>query len=163
MLAHVLGKPYEMIFAEFQHAPNKELVPSEGSIGISYGWTGDVKYHLGLDKQIKDENTTVTRLTLANNPSHLEFVGSVVEGFTRAAQDNRTAKGYPIENLNSAMSIIIHGDAAFPGQGIVAETLNLGQLKGYNTGGSLHIIANNTIGLVSHYEGILYFCSLLMA
>ncbi|MFE8694785.1 2-oxoglutarate dehydrogenase E1 component [Cytobacillus sp. FJAT-53684] len=149
VLAHVLGKPYEMIFAEFQHAPNKELVPSEGSIGISYGWTGDVKYHLGLDKQIKDENTTVTRLTLANNPSHLEFVGSVVEGFTRAAQDDRSSKGYPKENLRSALSIIIHGDAAFPGQGIVAETLNLGQLKGYNTGGSLHIIANNTIGFTT--------------
>lgn len=149
VLAHVLGKPYEMIFAEFQHAPNKELVPSEGSIGISYGWTGDVKYHLGLDKQIKDENTTVTRLTLANNPSHLEFVGSVVEGYTRAAQDDRSTKGYPIVNLSSAMSIIIHGDAAFPGQGIVAETLNLGQLKGYNTGGSLHIIANNTIGFTT--------------
>ncbi|MBP2239734.1 2-oxoglutarate dehydrogenase E1 component [Cytobacillus eiseniae] len=149
VLAHVLGKPYEMIFAEFQHAPNKELVPSEGSIGISYGWTGDVKYHLGLDKQIKDENTTVTRLTLANNPSHLEFVGSVVEGYTRAAQDDRSSKGYPKENLSSALSIIIHGDAAFPGQGIVAETLNLGQLKGYNTGGSLHIIANNTIGFTT--------------
>ncbi|MBY0120370.1 2-oxoglutarate dehydrogenase E1 component [Bacillus sp. S/N-304-OC-R1] len=149
VLAHVLGKPYEMIFAEFQHAPNKELVPSEGSIGISYGWTGDVKYHLGLDKQIKDENTTIARLTLANNPSHLEFVGAVVEGYTRAAQDDRTNKGYPNEDFRSALSIIIHGDAAFPGQGVVAETLNLGQLKGYNTGGSIHIIANNTIGFTT--------------
>lgn len=67
VLAHVLGKPYEMIFAEFQHAPNKELVPSEGSIGINYGWTGDVKYHLGADKQIKAENTVRARLTLASN------------------------------------------------------------------------------------------------
>lgn len=149
VLAHVLGKPYEMIFAEFQHAPNKELVPSEGSIGISYGWTGDVKYHLGLDKQIKDDNTTIARLTLANNPSHLEFVGAVVEGYTRAAQDDRTNKGYPKEDFRSALSIIIHGDAAFPGQGVVAETLNLGQLKGYNTGGSIHIIANNTIGFTT--------------
>ncbi|MEH7346860.1 2-oxoglutarate dehydrogenase E1 component [Bacillus sp. JJ1532] len=149
VLAHVLGKPYEMIFAEFQHAPNKELVPSEGSIGISYGWTGDVKYHLGLDKQIKDENTTIARLTLANNPSHLEFVGAVVEGYTRAAQDDRTRKGYPEVDFQSALSIIIHGDAAFPGQGVVAETLNLGQLKGYDTGGSIHIIANNTIGFTT--------------
>ncbi|WNS73524.1 2-oxoglutarate dehydrogenase E1 component [Bacillus sp. DTU_2020_1000418_1_SI_GHA_SEK_038] len=149
VLAHVLGKPYEMIFAEFQHAPNKELVPSEGSIGISYGWTGDVKYHLGLDKQIKDENTTIARLTLANNPSHLEFVGAVVEGYTRAAQDDRTSKGYPEVDFRSALSIIIHGDAAFPGQGVVAETLNLGQLKGYDTGGSIHIIANNTIGFTT--------------
>lgn len=149
VLAHVLGKPYEMIFAEFQHAPNKDLVPSEGSIGISYGWTGDVKYHLGLDKQIKAENTTVARLTLANNPSHLEFVGAVVEGYTRASQDDRSNAGYPKVDHNSALSIIIHGDAAFPGQGVVAETLNLGQLTGYDTGGSIHIIANNTIGFTT--------------
>ncbi|MDQ0268389.1 2-oxoglutarate dehydrogenase E1 component [Cytobacillus purgationiresistens] len=149
VLAHVLGKPYEMIFAEFQHAPNKDLVPSEGSIGISYGWTGDVKYHLGLDKQIKDENTTVARITLANNPSHLEFVGAVVEGYTRASQDNRSKAGYPEVEYNEALSIIIHGDAAFPGQGVVAETLNLGQLNGYNTGGAIHIIANNTIGFTT--------------
>ncbi|QED47879.1 2-oxoglutarate dehydrogenase E1 component [Cytobacillus dafuensis] len=149
VLAHVLGKPYEMIFAEFQHAPNKELVPSEGSIGISYGWTGDVKYHLGLDKKIIAENTTIARLTLANNPSHLEFVGPVVEGYTRAAQDKRSEKGYPAVDYRSALSIIIHGDAAFPGQGVVAETLNLGQLTGYNTGGSIHIISNNTIGFTT--------------
>ncbi|GAE44247.1 2-oxoglutarate dehydrogenase E1 component [Mesobacillus boroniphilus JCM 21738] len=78
ILAHVLGKPYEMIFAEFQHAPNKELVPSEGSIGINFGWTGDVKYHLGLDRKIKSDNTANARLTLANNPSHLEFAGAVL-------------------------------------------------------------------------------------
>ncbi|MGM0788490.1 MAG: 2-oxoglutarate dehydrogenase E1 component [Bacillota bacterium] len=152
VLAHVLGKPYEMIFAEFQHAPNKELVPSEGSIGINYGWTGDVKYHLGLDRQIKKENTTKARLTLANNPSHLEFVGAVVEGFTRAAQDDRSASGYPKEDPSSAMAILIHGDAAFPGQGTVAETLNLSQLTGYRTGGTIHIIANNTIGFTTESQ-----------
>ncbi|MDE3838939.1 2-oxoglutarate dehydrogenase E1 component [Bacillus methanolicus] len=149
VLAHVLGKPYEMIFAEFQHAPNKELVPSEGSIGINYGWTGDVKYHLGLDRQIKEENTIKARFTLANNPSHLEFVGAVVEGFTRAAQEKRTKKGFPEHTPTSALSILIHGDAAFPGQGIVAETLNLSRLKGYQTGGTIHIIANNTIGFTT--------------
>ncbi|WP_075981713.1 2-oxoglutarate dehydrogenase E1 component [Bacillus massilinigeriensis] len=152
VLAHVLGKPYEMIFAEFQHAPNKELVPSEGSIGINFGWTGDVKYHLGIDRHIKKENTTKARLTLANNPSHLEFAGAVVEGFTRAAQDSRTEKGYAKEDVNSALAILIHGDAAFPGQGIVAETLNLGQLKGYRTGGTIHIIANNKIGFTTEYR-----------
>ena len=57
VLAHVLEKPYEMIFSEFQHSPNKDLVPSEGSIGVTFGWTGDVKYHLGLDRQITNENT----------------------------------------------------------------------------------------------------------
>lgn len=149
VLAHVLEKPYEMIFAEFQHAPNKELVPSEGSIGINFGWTGDVKYHLGLDRQIKTENTANVRLTLANNPSHLEFAGSVVEGFTRAAQEKREEAGYPKQDASKAMAILIHGDAAFPGQGIVAETLNLSRLTGYNTGGTVHIIANNTIGFTT--------------
>lgn len=149
VLAHNLGKPYEMIFAEFQHAPNKDLVPSEGSIGINFGWTGDVKYHLGLNREWQGENKRRARLTLANNPSHLEFVGAVVEGFTRAAQDDRTQKGYPKEDLSSALAILVHGDAAFPGQGIVAETLNLSQLKGYRTGGTIHIIANNMIGFTT--------------
>lgn len=149
VLAHVLGKPYEKIFAEFQHAPNKELVPSEGSIGVTFGWTGDVKYHLGADKKIKEENTREAIITLANNPSHLEFVNPIVEGFTRAAQDDRSQKGYPATDPNSSMAIIIHGDAAFPGQGIVAETLNLSRLNGYQTGGSIHIIANNMIGFTT--------------
>ncbi|WP_423410746.1 2-oxoglutarate dehydrogenase E1 component [Heyndrickxia sp. MSNUG] len=149
VLAHVLGKPYEMIFAEFQHAPNKELVPSEGSIGINFGWTGDVKYHLGLDRKIKSESTANARLTLANNPSHLEFAGAVVEGFTRAAQDDRSLRGYAQYNPVKALAILIHGDAAFPGQGIVAETLNLSRLNGYKTGGTIHVIANNTIGFTT--------------
>ncbi|MDF1509848.1 2-oxoglutarate dehydrogenase E1 component [Robertmurraya sp. DFI.2.37] len=149
VLAHNLGKPYEMIFAEFQHAPNKELVPSEGSIGINFGWTGDVKYHLGLNRELPEKNQRKARITLANNPSHLEFVGAVVEGFTRAAQDDRTDKGYPKEDLSSALAILVHGDAAFPGQGIVAETLNLSRLKGYRTGGTIHVIANNLIGFTT--------------
>ncbi|WP_215193038.1 2-oxoglutarate dehydrogenase E1 component [Exiguobacterium sp. s95] len=148
VLAHVLGKPYEMIFAEFQHAPNHDLVPSEGSIGITYGWTGDVKYHLGLNRKMEQQSTNV-RVTLANNPSHLEFVDPVVEGFTRAAQDDRSSKGMPTQSQNKAAAILIHGDAAFPGQGIVAETLNMTNLKGYNTGGTIHIIANNTIGFTT--------------
>ncbi|MDQ6599276.1 2-oxoglutarate dehydrogenase E1 component [Bacillus salipaludis] len=149
VLAHVLGKPYEMIFAEFQHAPNKELVPSEGSIGINFGWTGDVKYHLGLNRQITGENSKKAKVTLANNPSHLEYVGAVVEGYTRAAQDNRKEPGYPVENLKASLAILIHGDAAFPGEGIVAETLNLSRLNGYRTGGTIHIISNNTIGFTT--------------
>ncbi|MBU9711409.1 2-oxoglutarate dehydrogenase E1 component [Evansella tamaricis] len=148
VLAHVLGKPYEMIFSEFHDAPNKDLVPSEGSVGINYGWTGDVKYHLGADREIK-ENTVNATISLANNPSHLEFVNPVVEGFARAAQDNRKKPGYPVQNKNKAMPILIHGDAAFPGQGVVAETLNLGKLKGYTTGGTVHIIANNMIGFTT--------------
>ncbi|MFC0273915.1 2-oxoglutarate dehydrogenase E1 component [Metabacillus herbersteinensis] len=149
VLAHVLGKPYEIIFSEFQHAPNKELVPSEGSVGINYGWSGDVKYHLGANLQIKDENTVRAKLTLANNPSHLEFVDPIVVGYTRAAQEVRTATGYPKQDVNASMAILIHGDAAFPGEGIVAETLNLNSLTGYQTGGTIHIIANNMIGFTT--------------
>lgn len=146
VLAHVLNKPFEKIFAEFQQAPNKELVPSEGSTGINFGWTGDVKYHLGADLEIEKK----AKVTLANNPSHLEFVAPIVQGFTRAVQDNRSTKGYPLQDTNSAYSIIIHGDAAFPGQGIVAETLNLSRLNGYSIGGSIHIIANNNIGFTTN-------------
>ncbi|WP_019241808.1 MULTISPECIES: 2-oxoglutarate dehydrogenase E1 component [Bacillus] len=149
VLAHTLGKPYEVIFSEFQHSPNKDLVPSEGSIGINYGWTGDVKYHLGADKQIKNENIVKARLTLANNPSHLEFVGAIVEGYTRAYQDDRTKSGVPEQDFGKSLAVVIHGDAAFPGEGIVAETLNLSGLKGYQTGGSVHIITNNMIGFTT--------------
>ncbi|WP_280768109.1 2-oxoglutarate dehydrogenase E1 component [Salipaludibacillus daqingensis] len=148
VLAHVLGKPYELIFSEFHDAPNKELVPSEGSVGINYGWTGDVKYHLGADREIKESQSDAT-ITLANNPSHLEFVNPVVEGLTRAAQDNRSKPGLPTQEKHKALTILIHGDAAFPGQGVVAETLNLSQLKGYSTGGTIHIIANNMIGFTT--------------
>ncbi|WP_191565539.1 2-oxoglutarate dehydrogenase E1 component [Metabacillus idriensis] len=149
VLAHVLGKPYEIIFSEFQHSPNKELVPSEGSVGINYGWSGDVKYHLGADRQITDESTKRARLTLANNPSHLEYVDPIVMGYTRAAQDDRKTTGYPKQDEKDSMAILIHGDAAFPGEGIVAETLNLNSLTGYQTGGSIHIIANNMIGFTT--------------
>lgn len=152
VLAHVLGKPYEMIFSEFQHAPNKDLVPSEGSTGINYGWTGDVKYHLGADKQIKDDNVVKARLSLANNPSHLEFVGAVVEGYTRAVQDDRSETGYPQQDFKKSLAVLIHGDAAFPGEGVVAETLNLSRLRGYQTGGTVHIITNNMIGFTTVSE-----------
>ncbi len=152
VLAHVLGKPYELILSEFRESPNKDLVPSEGSTGINYGWTGDVKYHLGAKRQIKDgesDDTVQTKVTLANNPSHLEFVNPVVNGFARAAQDDRTKAGYPEQHLNKAFSILIHGDAAFAGEGIVAETLNMSRLQGYETGGTIHIIANNLIGFTT--------------
>ncbi|MGP4079475.1 2-oxoglutarate dehydrogenase E1 component [Pseudalkalibacillus sp. R45] len=149
VLAHVLGKPYDKIFAEFHHAPNKDLVPSEGSMGINYGWTGDVKYHLGADREIEEENHEPACITLANNPSHLEFVDPVVEGYARAAQEDRGSAGYPKQDVSKSFSILIHGDAAFPGEGIVAETLNLSQLPGYKTGGTVHIIANNLLGFTT--------------
>ena len=149
VLAHVLGKPYEEIFSEFHTAPNKELVPSEGSMGINYGWTGDVKYHLGANRALREGNSVGTRLTLANNPSHLEFVNPVVEGFARAAQEDRSQTGAPKQDVSRAFAILVHGDAAFPGEGIVAETLNLSRLPGYQIGGPIHIIANNGIGFTT--------------
>ena len=152
VLAHVLDKPYEMIFSEFQHSPNKDLVPSEGSIGVTFGWTGDVKYHLGLNRQITRENTKKVRITLANNPSHLEVVGPVVEGYSRAAQEDRSQKGFPKQDISKSLAILIHGDAAFPGEGIVPETFNLSRLKGYQVGGAIHIIANNKIGFTTESE-----------
>ncbi|WP_047150725.1 2-oxoglutarate dehydrogenase E1 component [Aneurinibacillus tyrosinisolvens] len=152
VLAHILGKPYEKIFSEFHHSPNKELVPSEGSIGMNYGWTGDVKYHLGADREMEADQSARVRLTLANNPSHLEFVNPVVQGYTRAAQEDRQVAGYPKQDVTKALMIAVHGDAAFPGEGIVAETLNLSRLRGYQTGGTIHIIANNQIGFTTESQ-----------
>jgi 2-oxoglutarate dehydrogenase E1 component len=152
VLAHVLGKPLELIFSEFHHSPNKELVPSEGSRGINFGWTGDVKYHLGASRTIEADKSHKIKISLANNPSHLEYVDPVVEGYTRAAQEKRDSKGYPVQDTSKALAILIHGDAAFPGEGIVAETLNLSRLKGYQTGGTLHIIANNLVGFTTNSE-----------
>jgi 2-oxoglutarate dehydrogenase E1 component len=153
VLAHVLSKPYAAIFAEFHTAPNKELVPSEGSIGINYGWSGDVKYHLGASATVAqdeagDEPVRV-RLTLADNPSHLEFVNPVIQGFARAAQDRLDAPGAPRQDTAVALAVAIHGDAAFPGEGVVAETLNLSRLRGYQTGGTVHIVVNNQIGFTT--------------
>lgn len=150
VLAHVLGKPYDRIFSEFHHSPDKELIPSEGSMGINYGWTGDVKYHFGASTQVKQGDETTTRITMAHNPSHLEFVNPVVEGFTRAAQDDRSENGYPKQDLSKAFGLLIHGDAAFIGEGVVAETLNLSGLPGYKTGGTLHLIANNLVGYTTN-------------
>ncbi|WP_217586078.1 2-oxoglutarate dehydrogenase E1 component [Lentibacillus saliphilus] len=154
VLAHVLGKPFDKIFSEFHHSPNKELIPSEGSRGINYGWTGDVKYHFGAVKDVPNGDEFTTRVTLANNPSHLEFVNPVVEGFARAGQDDRSAKGYPKQDMNKAFPVLIHGDAAFIGEGVVAETLNLSNLPGYDTGGTVHLIANNLVGYTTNrHEG----------
>src|SRR5699024_5334445 len=124
VLAHVLGKPYDKIFSEFHHSPDKELIPSGGSMGINYDWIGDVKYHLGATTTVKDgeNDEKATHITLAHNPSHLEFVNPVIAGFTRAAQDDRSEKGYPKQDITKAFGVAIHGDAAFIGEGIVAES-----------------------------------------
>lgn len=150
VLAHVLGKPYELIFSEFHHSPNKELVPSEGSRGINYGWSGDVKYHLGANREVQGDSEHTIRINLANNPSHLEFVNPVVQGMTRASQENRDAAGFASLQKQKSFSVLIHGDAAFPGEGVVAETLNISGLKGYEIGGTIHIIANNMLGFTTN-------------
>ncbi|MBF6590066.1 MAG: 2-oxoglutarate dehydrogenase E1 component [Ktedonobacterales bacterium] len=149
VLAHILGKPYAAIFSEFHAAPNKELVPSEGSMGINYGWTGDVKYHLGARTIAQEEGAIQVQLTLSHNPSHLEFVNPVIAGITRAAQERRDAPGAPSQHVDAALAVAIHGDAAFPGEGVVAETLNLSRLPGYAIGGTIHLIVNNQIGFTT--------------
>ncbi len=152
VLAHVLGKPYQKIFAEFHSTVNKDMVPSEGSMGINAGWTGDVKYHLGGHKLLRDGELAGVRIGLANNPSHLEFVNPVIQGLTRAAQEEVDQPGHPRQDSDRAMAIAIHGDAAFPGEGVVAETLNLSQLRGYRIGGTVHIIMNNGLGFTTEPE-----------
>ncbi|PER19273.1 2-oxoglutarate dehydrogenase E1 component [Bacillus cereus] len=141
VLAHVLEKPYSHMFAEFKHAK------IEGAVANS-GWTGDVKYHLGREQVVSNEEVS-TRVTLANNPSHLEFVNPVAEGFARAAQENRKKSGLPDQDTSKSFVILVHGDAAFPGQGIVSETLNLSRLNAYQTGGTIHVIANNAVGFTT--------------
>ncbi|CCF13248.1 oxoglutarate dehydrogenase (succinyl-transferring), E1 component [Brevibacillus laterosporus GI-9] len=148
VLTHVLGKPYEDIFSQFQHSPKEKLDKAQEA---HVGWTGDVKYHFGAVKEIKNGDKT-TRITMAHNPSHLEVSGSIVQGYTRAAQDDRSQAGYPKQDEYKAMSILVHGDAAFPGQGVVAETLNYSGIKGYKTGGTVHIIANNRVGFTTESE-----------
>ncbi|RWZ55319.1 2-oxoglutarate dehydrogenase E1 component [Halobacillus fulvus] len=152
VLAHILGKPYDRIFSEFHHSPDKELMPSEGSMGINYGWTGDVKYHFGARREIENGEQSATRVTMSHNPSHLEYVNPVVQGFTRAAQDDRSKPGYPEMDRDEAFGVVIHGDAAFIGEGVVAETLNMSDLPGYRIGGTVHIIANNQVGFTTNRE-----------
>lgn len=135
VLANIIGKSYESIFVEF------EDIRDPNSIGGS----GDVKYHLGATGIYKTLNGKNITVSVSPNPSHLEWVNPVVEGMVRAKQ---TRLG---DNKSHAkiMSLLIHGDAAFAGQGIVAETLNLSQLSGYRTGGTIHIIVNNQIGFTT--------------
>jgi len=147
VLAHVLGKPYADILSQF-HAANRDAGASPTGKG-SVGWVGDVKYHLGARRAYKESGVEQMPITLAPNPSHLEFVNPVVEGRARAAQEQRDQPGVPTQDKRASLAIVLHGDAAFPGQGIVAEALNLSQLAGYSTGGTIHIITNNQIGFTT--------------
>src|SRR5579859_5578738 len=131
VLAHVLEKPYAAILSEFRHMKHEEGVPLTDTFG--FGYTGDVKYHLGAEHILDEEEGTPVELKiiLSPNPSHLEFVNPVVEGMARASQEIHSHMGSPGQDVNSTLPILIHGDAAFPGEGIVAETLNLWNLQGY--------------------------------
>jgi 2-oxoglutarate dehydrogenase E1 component len=150
VLAHVLGKSYTAILSEFGHAKHEEGVPLTDTFG--FGWTGDVKYHLGAEHILGEEASLSLKVILSPNPSHLEFVNPVIEGMARASQTVSDVAGAPLQEVDHALPVLIHGDAAFPGEGVVAETLNLWQLHGYWVGGTIHIIVNNQLGFTTEPE-----------
>ncbi|HEX5740401.1 MAG TPA: multifunctional oxoglutarate decarboxylase/oxoglutarate dehydrogenase thiamine pyrophosphate-binding subunit/dihydrolipoyllysine-residue succinyltransferase subunit [Pilimelia sp.] len=139
VLANIVGKPYEKIFFEFEgHLDPKS---AHGS--------GDVKYHLGQSgKYTTPDGDASTTVSVVANPSHLEAVDPVLEGVVRAKQDrlNLGPQGFTV------LPVLVHGDAAFAGQGVVAETLNLSQLRGYRTGGTVHVVVNNQVGFTTAPE-----------
>ncbi|HEX8207923.1 MAG TPA: multifunctional oxoglutarate decarboxylase/oxoglutarate dehydrogenase thiamine pyrophosphate-binding subunit/dihydrolipoyllysine-residue succinyltransferase subunit [Solirubrobacteraceae bacterium] len=143
VLAHNLGRPYDTIFAEFEGASTLEAVTT-----IPQGGTGDVKYHHGAQGSYTLRSGESILVNLESNPSHLEFVDPVVVGATRAAQTTRQGP-HAHQDTSSAVPILLHGDAAFPGQGVVAETLNLQALDGYQVGGTIHLIQNNQVGFTT--------------
>ncbi|HEU4522098.1 MAG TPA: multifunctional oxoglutarate decarboxylase/oxoglutarate dehydrogenase thiamine pyrophosphate-binding subunit/dihydrolipoyllysine-residue succinyltransferase subunit, partial [Thermoanaerobaculia bacterium] len=137
ILANLLEKSYEQIFREFEGDVDPNT--TQGS--------GDVKYHLGAEGEHTTPDGTKLRLTLASNPSHLEAVDPIVEGMVRAKQ-----RILGDRKRSFVLPVLLHGDAAFAGQGVVAETLNLSQLKGYRTGGTIHVVINNQIGFTTGPE-----------
>jgi 2-oxoglutarate dehydrogenase E1 component len=156
VMAHVLGKPYEEILAEFAD-PVRNALAIEG-----VQFTGDVKYHLGAEHLVEGAQAEGAAGTVNDeiglvvamppNPSHLEAIDPIIEGMARAAGTRASERGAPAFDPDTVLPILIHGDAAFPGQGVVAETLNLHRLDGYTTGGTIHIIANNQIGFTTDTE-----------
>jgi 2-oxoglutarate dehydrogenase E1 component len=141
VLANIVGKSYSEIFREFEGDLDPETV--QGS--------GDVKYHKGASGTFVAAGGQQLDLALASNPSHLEAVDPVVEGMVRARQERAGAPGAERRSF-PALSLLIHGDAAFAGQGVVAETLELSQLAGYRTGGSIHLVINNQLGFTTAPE-----------
>ena len=135
VLANIAGKSYGQIFREFEGKQDPKSV--QGS--------GDVKYHLGTEGVFSTEDGSTTKVYLAANPSHLEAVDPVLEGIARAKQDilDKGPDGFTV------LPVLMHGDAAFAGQGVVAETLNLSQLRGYRTGGTVHVVVNNQVGFTT--------------
>jgi 2-oxoglutarate dehydrogenase E1 component len=143
VMAHVLNKPYQQILAEF-----KDPLSSR-NFREDMAWTGDVKYHAGAHRAIKHGRAMDLVVSMPPNPSHLEAIDPIVEGMARAAGTLTDAPGAPSFDPARSVPILIHGDAAFPGQGVVAETLNLSRLAGYQTGGTIHIIVNNQLGFTA--------------
>ncbi len=135
VLANIAGKSYGQIFREFEGKQDPRSV--QGS--------GDVKYHLGTEGEFTAEDGSTTKVYLAANPSHLEAVNPVLEGIVRAKQDRLNLAGEDF----TVLPVLLHGDAAFAGQGVVAETLNLSQLRGYRTGGTIHVVINNQVGFTT--------------
>jgi 2-oxoglutarate dehydrogenase E1 component len=150
VLTHVLGMPYARILAEFKD-------PAQGrsfTIRDDLSWTGDVTYHLGARRALKSERAVQVVISMPPNPSHVEHINPVVEGMARAAGTRVDEPGSPTFDATASLPILLHGDAAFPAQGIVAETLNLSRLPGYHTGGTIHIITNNQLGYTTEpWEG----------
>ena len=135
VLVNLLNKSAEQVFREFEGIADPES---------NFHGSGDVKYHLGADGEVASSSGRPVRITLASNPSHLEAVDPVVEGMARARLDQLEDDKY-----RKVIPVLIHGDSAFAGQGVVSETLNLANLKGYSTGGTIHIIINNQIGFTT--------------
>jgi 2-oxoglutarate dehydrogenase E1 component len=143
VLAHTVGLPYESILVEFEGEQNPEA-----QTALPEGGTGDVKYHHGAAGTRTTQAGESIAVTLSPNPSHLEYVDPVVEGRARADQTSRNGRELS-HDPSLVLPVLLHGDAAFPGQGVVAETLNLSGLAGYTTGGTLHIITNNQLGFTT--------------
>lgn len=145
VLINVLGKKPEALFQEFEGKVNQNI-------------SGDVKYHLGFSSDISTEKDKATHVVLAFNPSHLEIIGPVVEGSARS----RLKKLDDLDNMQKVLPVVIHGDAAFAGQGVVMETFNFSQAPGYCTGGTVHIVINNQIGFTTsnqHDARSTYYCT----
>ncbi len=141
VLVHNICRPYATIFAEFEGGKQEGESPEHDG-------TGDVKYHHGAEGVFRTHSGKSISVALINNPSHLEFVDPVVNGNARARQTHRKSRDLHHDH-SIALPVQIHGDAAFAGQGIVAETLNLNALRGYQVGGTIHLIANNQVGFTT--------------
>jgi len=144
VLAHVLQKPYTQILAEFADPKGRATTWDE------LGWTGDVKYHIGAYRSPRKDQKMDMLIHMPANPSHLEMVDPVITGMARAADTKVDVPGAPRYFHNASLPIMIHGDASFSGQGIVAETLNFSRVPGYQVSGTLHIIANNQLGFTAN-------------